>query len=80
MQMTSATSVDPVDTLPLFESSVSDGGAQRGPALPNTDRDSQILALKREQPELSNYAIAAQIGCSEPTVRRVLKRQKEEAV
>ena len=43
------------------------------------DRYSRILALKREQPELSNYAIAAQVGCSEPTVRRALKRLNLEA-
>ena len=55
----------PVDTLPLFDA----------PA--PVDRDSRILAVKREQPELSNYAIADQIGCSEPTVRRALKRMQE---
>lgn len=66
---------EPVNTLPLFDAP-GDGEAQRGPAV---DRNSRILALKREQPELSNYAIAAQIGCSEPTVRRALKRLKQEA-
>ncbi len=38
------------------------------------DRDSQIRALKRQG--LSNYAIADQVGCSEPTVRRALKKQE----
>ena len=52
----------PVDNLPLF--------AAPAPV----DRDSRILALKREQPELSNYAIAARVGCSESTVRRLLKQ------
>ena len=66
---------EPVDTLPLFDAP-GDGEAQRGPAV---DRNSRIRALKREQPELSNYAIADQIGCSEPTVRRALKRLNEEA-
>ena len=56
-----------VDTLPLFDT----------PATP-VDRNSRILALKREQPELSNYAIAGQVGCSEPTVRRALKSIKLE--
>lgn len=60
-----ALSLPPVDSLPLFDAPV--------------DRDSRILALKREQPELSNYAIAAQVGCSEPTVRRALKRLNLEA-
>ena len=55
----------PVNSLPLFDAPV--------------DRDSRILALKQEQPDLSNYAIAAQVGCSEPTVRRVLKRLPVEA-
>lgn len=54
-----------VNSLPLFDAPV--------------DRDSRILALKQEQPELSNYAIAARVGCSEPTVRRVLKRLPVEA-
>ena len=54
-----------MDTLALFDAPA--------PA----DRDSRILALKHEQPELSNYAIAAQVGCSEPTVRRTLKRVLE---
>ncbi len=58
----------PVDTLPLFDA----------PQTP-VDRDSRILALKREQPQLSNYAIAAQIGCSEATARRVVHRAKQEA-
>ena len=57
----------PVNSLPLF--------AAPAPV----DRDSRILALKREQPELSNYAIAARVGCSEPTVRRSLKRLPVEA-
>lgn len=64
---------EPVDTLPLFDVP-GDGEAQRGPAV---DRDSRILALKREQPELSNYAIAAQVGCSEATARRVINRAKQ---
>ena len=55
----------PVNSLPLFDASV--------------DRDSRILALKQEQPDLSNYAIAADVGCSEPTVRRALKRLNFEA-
>ena len=59
-----------VDSLPLFDT---DGEAQRGPA---DDRLARILALKREQPQLSNDAIAAQVGCSEPTVRRALKKQE----
>ena len=49
--------------------------ASSAPAPAPVDRDSRILALKHEQPELSNYAIAAQVGCSEPTVRRALKRR-----
>ena len=65
----------PVDSLPLFN--VAKDSVQRGPA---DERLARILALKREQPHLSNYAIAAQIGCSEPTVRRVLKKQTQEAV
>lgn len=64
---------EPVDNLPLFDAP-GDGEAQRGPAV---DRDSRIRALKREQPELSNYAIAAQVGCSEATARRALKPLKE---
>ena len=51
--------------------------ASSAPAPAPVDRDSRILALKHEQPELSNYAIAAQVGCSEPTVRRTLKRVLE---
>lgn len=50
----------PVDSLPPFDAPV--------------DRDSQIRALKRQG--LSNYAIADQVGCSEPTVRRALKKQE----
>ena len=42
------------------------------------DRRARILALKREQPDLSNYAIARQVGCLEPTVRRALKSIQEE--
>ena len=38
-------------------------------------RDQQILELKRQG--LSGYAIAGQVGVSEPTVRRILKRLKE---
>lgn len=61
-----ATPVCSVDNLPLFDA----------PATP-VDRDSRILALKREQPGLSNYAIAAQVGCSEATARRVINRAKQ---
>lgn len=61
---------EPVDTLPLFD-------APAVEAATAVDRDSRILALKREQPELSNYAIAAQIGCSEATARRVINRAKQ---
>lgn len=68
-----------VDTHPLFDTAldIRPGEPQRGPS---DERLARILALKREQPQLSNYAIAAQIGCSEPTVRRVLKKQNQEAV
>ena len=38
----------------------------------NADRDQQILELHRQG--LSNYAVGAKAGCSEGTVRRVLKR------
>lgn len=75
----SASSVDSlpspsVDTLPLFDTTLaSDSEAQRGPA---DERLARILALQREQPALSNYAIAAQVGCSEATVRRALKKQE----
>lgn len=48
------------------------------PALATGDRDQQILALKRQG--LSGYAIAQQVGCSEPTVRRALKRVQNEEV
>ena len=41
---------------------------------PADDRLARILALKQEHPDLSNYAIAAKIGCSESTVRRLLKQ------
>ena len=58
----------PVNSLPLFDAPVEDA-----PTAP-VDRDSRILALKHEQPDLSNYAIAAKIGCSESTVRRLLKQ------
>ena len=61
-------SASSVDSPPLF-----DGEPPRGPA---DERLARIRALKREQPELSNYAIAAQVGCSEPTVRRLLKQQE----
>ena len=60
-----------VDTLPLFDTAVE--------LETPVDRLARILALKREQPDLSNYAIAAHVGCSEPTVRRALKRLKVEA-
>lgn len=68
----------PVDSFPLFDTTrdIRPGGAESAPA---DDRQVRILALKREQPKLSNYAIAAQIGCSEPTVRRALKKQTQEA-
>ena len=39
------------------------------------ERDRRIMAL--HESGLSNYKIAAQVGCSEPTIRRVLKRAKE---
>ena len=67
----------PVDSPPLLDTAPAHVEAMRGPA---DERLARILALKREQPELSNYAIAAQIGCSEPTVRRALKKQTQEAV
>ncbi|HOW75983.1 MAG TPA: helix-turn-helix domain-containing protein [Candidatus Competibacteraceae bacterium] len=51
-----------VDTLPLFD-----------PA--PVGRDQQIADLHRQG--LSNYAIADQVGCSEATVRRALKRLQE---
>lgn len=63
-----------VDTLPLFDTPAGDG--ERDTA---EDRRARILALKRAEPELSNYAIADRIGCSEPTVRRALKRLNDEA-
>jgi len=65
-----------VDSLPLFDTTLASDSAseaQRGPA---DDRLARIRALKREQPALSNDAIAAQVGCSEPTVRRALKKQE----
>ena len=62
-----------VDALPLFDT------AAAGAVDSADDRLARILALKREQPELSNYAIAGQVGCSEPTVRRALKKQTQEA-
>lgn len=62
----------PVDTLPLFD-------APAGVDPVGDDRRARILALKRKQPELSNYAIAEQVGCSEPTVRRALKAIRLEA-
>ena len=65
----------PVDSLPLFDTPAQ-GEPQRGPA---DERLARIRALKREQPELSNYAIAAEVGCSEPTVRRALKKSTQEA-
>ena len=55
-----------VDTLPLFDTAAA-------LATPD-DRLARILALKQEHPDLSNYAIAAKIGCSESTVRRLLKQ------
>ncbi len=65
---------EPVNTLPLFDAPPAP--VEDAPA--PVDRDSRILALKREQPELSNYAIAAQVGCSEATARRVINRAKQE--
>ncbi len=62
------------EPLPLFDAPATP--VEDAPAL--VDRDSRILALKREQPELSNYAIAAQVGCSEATARRVVNRAKQE--
>ena len=66
-----------VDTLPLFDTAAAlrPGGTESGSV---DDRLARIQALKREQPTLSNYAIAAQVGCSEPTVRRALKRLQAE--
>ena len=66
-----------VDTLPLFDTAAAlrPGGTDSGSV---DDRLARIQALKREQPTLSNYAIAAQVGCSEPTVRRALKRLQAE--
>jgi len=64
----------PVDTSPLFD--VADDSAQRGPA---NERLARIRALKREQPQLSAYAIAAQLGCDETTVWRALKKLNQEA-
>ena len=63
-----------VDTLPLFDTATADVEAMRGPS---DERLARILALKRQG--LSNYAIAGQVGCSEPTVRRALKKQTKEA-
>ena len=54
--------------LPLFDDE------QLGPM---GERLARIVALHEQG--LSGYAIAAQVGCSEPTVRRALKRMKEEA-
>ncbi len=59
-----------VDTLPLFDATAAETAQA-------DDRLARVLALKREQPELSNYAIAGQVGCSEPTVRRLLKRTRD---
>ncbi len=64
-----------VDTLSLFDAPIQ-REAMRGPA---DERLERIRALKREQPELSNDAIAAQVGCSEATVRRALKQWTQEA-
>jgi hypothetical protein len=69
-----ATPLPPANTLPLFDAPPAP--VEDAPA--PVDRDSRILALKREQPELSNYAIAAQVGCSEATARRVINRAKQE--
>lgn len=65
-----------VDSLPLFEATPD----VEAMSVPADERLARILALKREQPKLSNYAIAAQVGCSEPTVRRALKKPTQEAV
>ena len=64
-----------VDTLPLFDTAAHITVTSER----DSDRDTRIRALKREQPELSNYAIADQVGCSEPTVRRALKKSTQEA-
>jgi DNA-binding NarL/FixJ family response regulator len=58
-----------VESLPLFDTALASECA--------SDRDTRILELHRQG--LSNYAIADQVGCSEPTVRRALKRLKQEA-
>lgn len=42
------------------------------PTLATSDRDQRIVELHRQG--LSNYAVGAKAGCSEGTVRRVLKR------
>ncbi len=70
----------PVDSLPLFNTTLASDSASEPPRGPADARLARILALKREQPELSNYAIAGQVGCSEPTVRRALKKPTQEAV
>ena len=66
----SGPALPPVDTSPLFD--VAKDSAQLGSA---DERLARIRALKREQPSLSGYAIAAEVGCSEATVRRALKKQ-----
>lgn len=68
----------PVESLPLFDAARDTRRSQTASG-PADERLARIRALKREQPELSNYAIADQVGCSEPTVRRALKKQTQEA-
>jgi len=58
-----------VDTLPLFDTALASECA--------SDRDTRILELHRQG--LSGYAIVAEVGCSEPTLRRALKRLNQEA-
>ena len=64
---------------PATDASESDTDAADSPPVDSAptlgERDRRILAL--HESGLSNYKIAAQVGCSEPTIRRVLKRAKE---
>ena len=59
-----------VDSLPLFDAAAAHINI-------TSERDQQIATLHRQG--LSGYAIAAQVGCSEATVRRALKRLNQEA-
>ena len=52
-------------------------GEPSAPAIPQAERDQQILELHRQG--LSNYAVADKAGCSEATVRRTLKRYNPES-